>query len=293
MMNKTKIVFFGTPNLAVFALEEMKELGIKPDVIVTAPDARAGRGRILTAAPVKIWSDENEIKTLQPKLLDSVFIDEVARLLAEPKDEQKNKEKLPTKKSVFIVFAYGKILSKEILDIPTDGTLNIHPSMLPKLRGPSPIRTAILHDEVENLGLSIIKLDRKMDHGPILIQKLYETHTWPQEGHILDEELSRMGGEMMAKIVPEWISGKIETTKQLHTNASFCHFLEKKDGEINLDDDDYPNYLKYCAMDGWPGTFFFKNGKRIKITKAHFENDKFIIDRVIQEGKKESDFKNI
>ena len=271
-----KIVFFGTPEMSVWALEEMQILGIEPALIVTAPDAKAGRGRILTPPPVKVWAEQQGIDIMQPKHIDTDFIAELGN----------------TDWDAFVVFAYGKILPQALLDIPTKGTLNIHPSMLPLLRGPSPIRTAILQDNQEAVGISIIELDKKMDHGPIVAQARIELDQWPMRGTILDEMLSREGGKLLAEVFMQWLDGKITPEPQNHKQATFCHFLSKRDGEILETDSDYEKYLKFCAYDGWPGTFFFdSNKKRIKITQAHLnEVGEFIIDRVIPEGKKEMDY---
>lgn len=270
--NKTKIVFFGTPELAVWALEEMQSAGIIPDLIVTTPDKPAGRGRILTSPPVKLWADENNIPVLQPEKLDENFASYL------PKD------------SLFCVFAYGKILPQNILDIPEFGTLNIHPSLLPKLRGPSPIRTAILKDMKNEIGVSIILLDEKMDHGPIVAQEKIEITEWPIMGKILDEQLARSGGKLLASTIPDWLAGNIKVKEQDHDNVTFSKKFEKENALINMEDDDYQNYLKICAYDGWPGAYFFKDGKRLKITAAHIEGTKLIIDRVIPEGKKEMEY---
>ncbi len=272
---KTKIVFFGTPQLAVWALEEMRAAGIVPDLIVTAPDAPSGRGRVITPPPVKVWAEENEIKVLQPEKLNEEFA-----------------RQLPTSNSLFLVFAYGKILPKEVLDTPEHGTLNIHPSMLPKLRGPSPIRTAILKDMKDEIGVSIILLDNKMDHGPIVAQEKIEMKEWPIAGNNLDNLLARKGGKLLAHTVPRWLTGKIRAKEQQHDKATFSKFFTKEDALINLEENDYRNYLKICAYDGWPGAYFFEDGRRFKITGAHMEDNKLIIDKVIPEGKKETNYQS-
>jgi len=271
-----KIVFFGTPEMSVWALEKMQIIDIEPAVIVTAQDAKAGRGRVLTPPPVKVWAEKQNIEILQPAKIDADFIAELNN----------------TQWDAFIVFAYGKILPQALLDIPRKGTLNIHPSMLPLLRGPSPVRTAIAKDEQDSVGISIIELDKKMDHGPIVAQASIELTEWPMRGTVLDEMLAKEGGKLLAEVFEPWINGDIVPEAQEHSAATFCHFLEKKDGEIKDTDDDYEKYLKYCAYDGWPGTFFFdKNNKRIKITQAHLsEIGEFIIDKVIPEGKKETTY---
>ncbi len=273
--NNTKTVFFGTPELAVFALEEMRAVGAMPDLIVTMPDAPAGRGRVLTAPPVKVWARQNNIPTLQPEKLNDKFI----------KDLQQT---LTTDDLLFTVFAYGKILPERILNLPNHGTLNIHPSLLPKLRGPSPIRTAILKDMKDELGVSIILLDEEMDHGPVVVQEKVKVQTWPIMGKDLDELLARRGGKLLARTAPLWISGKVETKEQEDDNATFSKLFKKEDALIDMSGDDYQNYLKICAYDGWPGAYFYENNKRFKITSAHLGGGKLIIDKVIPEGKKET-----
>jgi methionyl-tRNA formyltransferase len=271
-----KIVFFGTPEMSVWALEELCAAGIVPAIIITAPDAKAGRGRVLTPPPVKLWAKEHDILVLQPEKLDKEFIQELAN----------------TDWDAFIVFAYGKLLPQALLDVPRRGTLNIHPSMLPLLRGPSPVRTALARDEQESVGISIIELDKKMDHGPIVAQASIELTEWPMRGTVLDEMLSREGGKLLAEAMLPWLNKELVPEPQEHSAATYCSFLQKSDGEIDLKDDDYENYLKYCAYDGWPGTFFFDaKGKRIKVTQAHLNPEGvFVIDKVIPEGKKEMDY---
>ncbi len=271
-----KIVFFGSSQMSVFALEELLANGITPALIITSPDAKAGRGRVLTPPPVKAWAENEDIEVLQPKEINEDFISELSN----------------TDWDAFIVFAYGKILPQALLNVPRKGALNIHPSMLPLLRGPSPIRTAIAQDNQDAIGISIIELDEKMDHGPIVAQASIELSDWPMRGSILDEMLSREGGKLLSETLLPWIKGNLSPESQEHDYATYCHFLKKSDGELFETDNDYEKYLKYCAYDGWPGTYFFdSNDKRIKITEAHLNNSgKFIIDKVIPEGKKEINY---
>ncbi len=272
-INDTKIVFFGSSEMSVYAFEELLTAGVVPALVITAPDAKAGRGRKLTPPPAKVWADEQGIDVLQPTTLDAGFVAELSN----------------TEWDAFIVFAYGKILPQALLDVPHKGTLNIHPSMLPLLRGPSPVRSGIAHDERESIGISIIELDAEMDHGPIVAQASIELSEWPMQGRLLDTMLSHEGGKLLAEALPLWLSGKVSPEEQEHEAATYCNFIQKSDGELLETDNDYEKYLKYCAYDGWPGTFFFNSdNKRIKITEAHLSpSGEFIIDKVIPEGKKE------
>ncbi len=292
----TYFVFFGVPEIAVWTLEKMKNCGLLPQKIVTFPDAPAGRGRKLKEAPTKTWAKENGVP----------FI--------EWENTQKTIEALSDEEYDFaLVFAFGKILKKELLDLPNikHGFINIHPSLLPKLRGPSPIRSAILLDEKDAVGVSIIKMDEKMDHGPILWQEKFDPASWPVPGRELDKALSELAGEILCKNIDEFLQGNALDKEQEHGKATFTKFFKKSDCEINFDDIDENGQIlgnaKFvaCACDGNPGTFFFadKNGKtlRIKISElsakadSSYKQAKIYIKKLIPEGKKEmlwSDFKN-
>jgi methionyl-tRNA formyltransferase len=277
MNNKLKIVFFGTPQVAVYVLEELKKAEIIPDLIVTAPDRPAGRKLIVTAPPAKRWAEENFISTFQPETL-------------------KNTEAVATIKDegpwdLFIVAAYGNILPKEILQIPKHGTLNVHPSLLPHLRGASPIQTAIL--ENNKTGVTIMLVDEQMDHGDIVVQE--KVASWEDPADIpnaseLEETLTRRGGQILAKTIPQWTSGKIKAQEQNHDKATFTKKINKEDGLLNLRDDAEKNYRKIQAFNIWPRAYFFieKNDKKIRVivTDATLENGKLIIKKIIPEGKK-------
>ncbi|KKS29213.1 MAG: Methionyl-tRNA formyltransferase [Parcubacteria group bacterium GW2011_GWA2_43_11] len=275
------IAFFGTPELAVYVLEELKEAGIVPTLVVTMEDKPAGRKLALTPPPVKVWALEHDIEVLQPTSLKSE--DEI-ELLAN------------TEWDLFVVAAYNAMLPQALLDLPHFGVLNVHPSLLPKLRGPSPVRSAIRNDVEACVGVSIISLDEKMDHGPLVAQATVELPQWPERGTVLDEILFREGGRLLTEVIPAWIHGEITPEEQNHTEATYTEKFSKKDGEILLEDDGYTNYLKFCAHDGWPGTFFFANchGKqvRVKVTDAEYSEDMdtFNILKVIPEGKKEMEY---
>jgi len=279
MNTDLNIIFFGTPDIAVTVLNELKSAGMLPSLIVTNEDRPQGRKMILTAPPTKIWAEENDVEVLQPESLrDSGTIETLKSKGAD----------------LYIVVAYGKIIPKEILDIPKHGVLNVHPSLLPKLRGASPIRSAILNNTRET-GVTIMLLDEDLDHGPILSQKATEIDeaSWPLRGQELDKLLAKEGGTLLADTVPKWIAHEIKPTEQNHAEATFCTKITKDMGEISLDDDPYQNLLKIRAFDGWPGTYFFKDGKRIKITDAELAQDGSLkILKVIPEGKSEQDYQS-
>src|SRR3989338_2859426 len=269
-----RFVFFGTPELATVVLDELASADLVPSAIVTAPDEKKGRGLKLSPPPVKIWALEHTIPVFQPERLDSHILENVRMFKAD----------------VFVVVAYGKILPKEILESPKKGILNVHPSLLPRLRGASPIRSAILNDE-KKTGVSVILLDEEMDHGPIVAQKPATVPDWPPRAHGLEHHLMHEGGKLLAQILPLWVSGQIEAREQNHDIATYCEKIEKSDGLLDLAADPYKNLLKIRAYEGWPGTFayFERAGKKIRvgIVDAHLEGDDLVLDTVKPEGKKE------
>ncbi len=271
--NKTRFVFFGSSELSVAALEELRANDLLPVLIITSPDAKKGRGQKLSPSPVKVWAQKHAIEVLAPEMLDDAIC-EALRLRDAP---------------FFLVVAYGKILPKTLLDIPQKGVLNIHPSLLPRFRGASPVRSAVLSDE--HTGVSVMLLDEKMDHGPILAQRKVEPALWPPKAAQFELELIREGAKLLGKILHQWLSGEIEPQEQNHDIATYCGKIEKEDGLLDLSGAARQNLLKIRAYDGWPGTYtqFLRSGKkiRVQIIDAHLEDEKLVIDTVKPAGKKE------
>ncbi len=283
-MLSPRIAFFGTPNLAVIVLNELEKNGLTPHVIISNPDAPKGRKMILTPPPVKLWAVERNIEILQPDSLrsDASFFEYLRTLEID----------------LCVVVAYGKIIPKDILSIPKFGTLNMHPSLLPELRGASPIRSAILND-IRETGVTIMVLDEELDHGPILAQERVKisTDAWPLRGQALDVLLAIEGGKLLSEVIPTWIRGEITPIPQDHEKATFCTKITKEMGEIDLNGNAYKNLLKIRAFDAWPQTFFYneRNGKRIRIKIIDAEmdlNHSLKILRVIPEGKNEMSYED-
>ncbi len=276
-----KFAFFGTPAIAVIILDELKKAGYVPTLIVTNPDAPVGRKQILTSPPTKVWAEENSVPVIQPtSLKEATGVPELAN----------------TNWDLMIVAAYGKLIPAWLLALPQHGILNVHPSLLPALRGASPIRSAILNN-IRETGVTIMKLDAELDHGPIIAQlkaNIPAEH-WPVSGSILDEGLAHQGGALLASIIPAWIEGALTPTEQKHTDATFCSKINKSMSELIINPDELPagslalDYLcKIRAFDGWPETFFMHEGKRIKIKHANLAADgTLVITRIIPEGKNE------
>ena len=268
-----KFFFFGTGKFALGVLEELKANRLLPFFIVTAPDKPQGRGKILQPPPIKKWAEENNIPYCQPpKPTPDILPPNLASC------------------DTFVVAEYGKILPKEIINTPKYGTLNVHPSLLPKYRGPSPIQAALLNGDRET-GVTIILIDEQMDHGPVLAQKkiaiLDDDDYWT-----LREKLARLGGELLAQTLPKWIKGEIKAKGQKHSQATYCRIIKKEDGLVDLEKDS-PQliYRKIRALSEWPKSYFFINGKRIIITSAKLEEGKLKIGKIKPEGKREMSLK--
>lgn len=280
MQNKDiKIGFFGTPEYAVTTLEALKSAGFTVGFVVTMPDRPKGRGMKMTPPPAKVWADANGVPVLQPEMLkgNPTIVQELKAFACD----------------VFVVIAYGKIITQEILDIPTHKSLNIHGSILPKLRGSSPIETAILQN-IKETGVTIMKMDAEVDHGPILAIEKVTVDPWPPTADVLGKAIVEAGAKLLVKILPDWIGGKVPEQEQDHSQATFTKKIAKEDALIDLATDPYQNYLKIQAYSEWPQAYFFheQNGKkiRLKIIRASYENGLLNIESIIPEGGKETDF---
>lgn len=265
-----KFAYFGTPEFSTLVLEELVSIGYVPALVVTSPDKPAGRGLAFTEPPVKTWARAHDISVLQPETFDEAACAALHAAQAE----------------FFIVAAYGKILPAAVLALAPRGALNIHPSLLPRYRGTSPVESQILADEKE-VGVSVIQMDEKMDHGPVVAQKKLEIPNWPVARGAANSIFWKAGGELLGETLPDWLAGKIAPEAQDESRTTFAKKIKKEDGEIQLADDGRKNYLMYLAYEGWPGVYFFENRKRVKVTRAKYENGAFVIERVIPEGKRE------
>ena len=298
--------FFGSSRLSVIVLEELKKLGYVPSLIVTTPDKPHGRKLIMTPNVVKIWALEHNIKVLDPVKLDADFIASLKNI--------SNKEAL----GLFIVASYGKIIPNEIIEMPEHKTLNIHPSLLPLYRGPSPLPTAIL-DDAKRTGVSIMQLDAEMDHGPIIARKDVLILRWPTYEEF-EEMMAIVGAHVLVEILPDWVAGRITPEEQNHAQATYTKKITKEDAELSLSKEELKNtstistkkaydiFRKIQAYHQWPQAYFFiehvgasdagsdPKKIRVKITDATFTGDnetgKLTINKVIPEGKKEMSYES-
>ena len=193
-----------------------------------------------------------------------------------------------------VCVAYGKIFPEELIATFPRGVLNVHYSLLPKYRGATPLETALLAGERET-GVTVQKMASELDAGDILAQEA--TEIAPNEtARELRPRLISMGAKLLADTLPAYLQGNSTPVAQDASRATRAYKIKKGDGLISLDAPENENWKKYRAYADSIGTYFFENGKRIKITSASFKNGKFIIERVIPEGKREmaySSFRNV
>ena len=291
-----KFAFFGSSQFSVYVLDELKRNLIAPDLIVTVPDKPAGRKLMLTPNPTKKWARENKIKFVEFKSLKDATkneggVDAAKILSAEPWD-------------FFLVASYGKIIPAAIFDIPKYKTLNIHPSLLPKYRGASPIISQILNDEKE-MGTSIMVIDEGVDTGPVIAQRnITPSLTLPPWGREnpplwggqgggfsapgLEKIMAKESVELFIEIIDKWLKGEMEAKPQDNAGATVCGKMKKEDGLLDLNSDPRKNLLKIKAFAQWPRAYYFHNGKRIIVTDATLdESNNLKILSVIPEGRRE------
>ncbi|OGI25455.1 MAG: methionyl-tRNA formyltransferase [Candidatus Moranbacteria bacterium RBG_13_45_13] len=261
-MNKIdpKIIFFGTPEFASGILESLIGAGYKISAVFTQPDKKVGRDRKIVFSPVKKLALRREIKVFQPESLREIrIIRDIGKIGA----------------NLFIIAAYGKILPKEILDIPEFGAINIHASLLPKYRGASPVQCAILEGEKET-GITLMLMNEKMDEGDVLVQEKMEIGE-NETAQILLEGLEKLGAKMMVGFIPDWTSGKVNPRPQNHSQATYCQIIRRQDGKINWNFSAAEIHRKWRAYQPWPGIFSIieipaKDGKnqpkRIKLSEV-------------------------
>jgi methionyl-tRNA formyltransferase len=255
-MKKYRTIFIGSGRFAVPSLKAIIDCPfLKLESVVTAPDKPTGRKQELTPSSVKQFALSTGAEILQPK--------KIAEL------ETKISQSQP---DLIIVCAYGQIIPKKILDIPKFGSINLHPSLLPKYRGPSPIQTAILNGD-KKTGITIMLMDEQMDHGPIIGQK--ETKISSQEtGQSLEEKLSRLAADFLLEILPRYLAGEIKSQAQDESQANYTKILKRQDGEINWQKSSQEIGQMVRAFYPWPGAWTILNGKRLKIIKGKAAKEK-------------------
>ena len=279
-------VFFGTGPLAESVLATLVRAGYEPALVVTKPDAPQGRNMELTPPTIKVWAEMKHISVYQPESLKDL-----------PEDSPLHEEQY----DVFIVASYGKIIPDDILALPKHGVLNVHPSLLPKYRGPSPIESVLLSGDMTT-GVSIMKLDSGMDTGPILTQSAFIINPETTSG-TMEVECGQLGGELLVQVLPHYIEGTLIPKDQDTEGVTICKKITKDLGEITLTTNGGEVQRKFRALTPWPSLYFFIEHKEKKIrvkvsgvdltlsgSETLVASD--VITKVIPEGKHEISFED-
>lgn len=246
-----KIVFMGTPGFAVPSLNALIESEDEVVGVVTKADKPQGRGQRIESPPIKILSQQYGIPILQPeKLRTEEFFNELR--IFNP--------------DLICVTAYGKILPKNILELPPCGCINVHASLLPKYRGAAPINWAIINGE-KNTGITTMLMNEGMDTGDILLQEempIDEEDT----GETLSEKLSHIGAELLIQTIKLLKENKLSPIPQDHSKATYASMLKKEDGLIDWSKSAQEIRNSIRGNLPWPGAYTFLEGKNLKIYKA-------------------------
>ncbi len=252
--NKIKTVFFGTHHFATIILQGLLDNPLFDiQLVITQPDRPIGRKKELTPPPIKILAEKNNIPVDQPEKLK---IEDV---------------KLKTC-DLGVVAQYGLLIPKKILEMPRHGVINVHTSLLPKYRGASPIQSALLAGDTKT-GVTIMKMDERMDSGDIILQK--EINILPDEMYLeVDKRMSHIGVELLNNSIPPYISGDIKSIKQNEIQATFCKKLSRADGKINWQKSTQEIYNQYRGLTPWPGIWATWDDKRLKFLEIKPSTEK-------------------
>lgn len=252
----TNLAFMGSPQFAVPTLEALsREHTIL--AVFTQPDKPAGRGKVLTAVPVKQWAEAHGIAIHQPKSFR--------------KEPDAIESLRSLKPDVIIVAAYGLILPQAVLDIPSHGCLNVHASLLPKHRGAAPITSAILAGDDET-GITLMKMDAGLDTGPMLAvaREPIRSNDTTQS---LSERLSVIGAQLTIETLPKYLRGEIVPQPQPIEGATYSPKIDKADAQIDWRKPAIEIDRMVRAYTPWPGTFTFWNGQTLKVLRVEARGD--------------------
>ena len=246
-----RVLFLGTPEFAVPPLEKLVQEHWPVVAVYTRPDKPGGRGRSLVMSPVKMAALGSDLPVVQPESL---------------KGEAAVKQLAGFKPDVLVVAAYGQILPQAVLDIPQYGCLNIHPSLLPRYRGASPVAASILAGE-ETTGVTFMLMDRGLDTGPILVQEKMAISPQDTTGS-LSARLSDMAAQMLPGVLDRWVRGEITPRPQNEAGATYSAALKKEAGEIDWQLPAADIGRRVRAFQPWPGAYTILVGKRLEIIEA-------------------------
>ncbi len=280
-----KYVFFGTPEFAAGVLQKLIAANMPPDILVANPDRPFGRKQVITAPLTKQLIGESglsdRVRILQPEKLSPV-----------------PQEIIDLKPDFFVVAAYAKILRPDILSIPRLGTIGVHPSLLPKFRGASPIQSALLSGEAKT-GVALYRMGVGVDDGPVYKMQAFDIgeRNYPE----LETALADLAGEMLVSFIPEFLADKATAVDQDEKAATLTRKFVSEDGFIELEyllaalagdkEKSLDILRKIRALNPEPGTWTVKDGKRIKLLKAGLADGILKLELIQREGKTPEEYK--
>src|SRR3989338_4843982 len=241
-----KLIFLGTPDFAVPFLQALIDNKMRPVLLVSQPDEPVGRKQELKSPPVKVLAQKFSIPLSQPNTK--------AGLLKILKENQPD---------VCVLVAYGKIINEEALKIPKFGFVNVHPSLLPKYRGPSPVQTAILNGD-KITGATIMLIDQKIDHGPILSQEKIEILP-TDNNQTLHNRIAKISAGLLVESLTKYLKGGLEPKPQDDSKATFTKVIQRSDGQVDWSKSAEQINHQFRAFYPWPGIFSHWGRKRLKI----------------------------
>lgn len=250
-----KMIFMGSSDYGMPVLKNLIAENFNIVSVYTKSDPIT-KIKLKQSNPIESLAISNQIPVHLPKKIDEKEIDLLTKIAPD----------------IIIVAAYGLYLPPKIIDLPKFGCLNIHPSLLPKYRGPSPVISAILSDE-KATGVSIIKINNKLDAGPMLKSQIVN-RICNETAYDLTKRLFSIGSELLIDIIPRWIKNEISPISQKESDATFTKKITKSDGEIKWNLSSKEIYLKTLAYNPWPKTYSWWNGKRIILTKMELTSTK-------------------
>ncbi len=250
-----KVVFAGTPEFAASSLAALIESEHEIIAVYTQPDRPAGRGRKLTASPVKALALQHDIPVLQPQSL---------------KNEDAQQELASLNADIMIVVAYGLLLPKAVLEIPALGCINVHASLLPRWRGAAPIHRSLLAGDKET-GITIMQMDVGLDTGDMLYKLSCPIHPHDTSGELHDR-LAPLGAKALLKTLSLMSAQQIEPEKQDDSQACYAHKLEKQEGDIDWSQDAITIHRKIRGLSPWPIAFTLLGDSTIRVHSATVVN---------------------
>jgi len=245
-----RVVFMGSPDFALPTLQALDQ-AFNVVGVVTQPDRPAGRGKKVHPPDIKVLAQSLELPFIQPATL---------------KDPDAFRQLEAWAPDVIVVAAFGQILRENVLNLPLCGCVNVHASLLPRWRGAAPVQAAILNDDVT--GLTIMKMDKGLDTGPILSQKKVPISEEMTAGALF-ETLAQIGADLLIETLPRYIHGEIEPQAQNDDEATYAPRLNKEDGLIDFIQPASKLSRKVRAFNPWPGAFQFYEDTRLRVYQAH------------------------